>query len=140
MQERRNRFVVSAKLPSLNEYTRANRNHWATGGRMKAEIEEIIIWSIRCARNRGEVHPVHCPVHIEFVWHEKTRRRDPDNIFSAKKFLLDAMQTAGILEGDGQRHITGFTDWLVQDKADYVEVVIHESERWTSKQKTEVET
>ena len=50
------------------------------------------------------------PVAVCFEWHEKTRRRDLDNIASAKKFILDALQECGILEGDGQKQIIAFND------------------------------
>lgn len=38
---------------------------------------------------------------------------DIDNIASAKKFILDALQECGILEGDGQKQLVGFSDRFV---------------------------
>jgi len=49
-------------------------------------------------------------VFIEFEWFEPNRRRDPDNIAAAKKFVLDGLVEAGIIPGDSWRYIAGWQD------------------------------
>lgn len=51
-----------------------------------------------------------------FRWFEKNRQRDKDNIAFAKKFILDALQTAKILVNDGWSQIRYFHDEFEVDK------------------------
>lgn len=119
-----NGFIVKAKLPSLNEYIAACNNNRYGGGRFKREIEEVIGWGIKQAISAGKLKRTENPVIVHFVWHEKTKRRDADNIASAKKYILDAMQTFRIIPNDNRKYVKGFTDLIVDDTADYVEVTI----------------
>ena len=52
------------------------------------------------------------PCRIEFVWFEHGMRRDLDNIYSAKKYILDAMQAAGIIENDDRKHVHEIRDFI----------------------------
>lgn len=102
-----NFFEVEGKFPSLNEYTRACRAHWSKGAKMKQENERLACWYIQQAKLNGTLENVDGPVVIHFEWREKTRRRDPDNVYFAKKFVLDAMQRMGVLPNDNQKYIVG---------------------------------
>lgn len=100
-------FTVRFRLPGLNEYIHAVNINRYKGNALKREAQDGIGWAIKTAH----LKPVtKYPVFVNFEWHEKSRRRDLDNIASAKKFILDALQECGILEGDGQKQIIGFTD------------------------------
>ena len=120
-----NSFRVHQKLPGLNQYTSVNRRNKYEGARLKKDTETAICWAIKRARVAGECRQVHGPVRIRFTWYEATRRRDLDNIFSAKKFVLDAMQRMWIIYGDGQKYVTGTEDIFVLDKDEgvYVEIL-----------------
>lgn len=63
---------------------------------------------------------------IRFEWHEKTKRRDADNIASAKKFILDALVKKGVLTDDSRKYVKGFSDQIIDDKEDYVLVELVE--------------
>lgn len=95
---------INGKLPSLNEYIAACRTSPHVGAKLKQETEQLII--IQLAR----LKPITSPAIIHFTWHEKTRRRDKDNVAAGKKFILDAMQRAGKLVNDNNKYIAGFTD------------------------------
>jgi hypothetical protein len=41
---------------------------------------------------------------------------DPDNIAAGKKFLLDGLQAAGVISGDGWKQIASLEDRFVVDK------------------------
>lgn len=115
-------FTVNQKLPSLNDYIHALNINRYKGNALKRDTQDAIIAAIRLA---GEKPVEQYPVYISFVWHEKSRRRDLDNIASAKKFILDALQEASILSGDGQKQIKGFSDtFRVPDEWDGVDVLI----------------
>lgn len=124
-----NSFVINGKLPGLNEYTNACRSHWTRGAEMKREAEMLICWSIVLARRDGLLRDVKKPVRIRFDWTESTKRRDLDNIFSAKKYILDAMQRMGVIQGDGRKHIFGLQDEIHDGTTDGVKVTIIEDDK-----------
>ena len=121
-----NGFTVYAKLPSLNEYINACRTNRYKGAKLKEYTETIIAHGIMQAQTSGTLRPPKPPIRIAFTWHEKTRRRDADNIASAKKFILDAMQRCGVIPNDNRNIVVGFTDEIVDDSNDFVEVKIFE--------------
>lgn len=105
-------ITIHGELPGLNEYTAACRTNPLKGHRMKHDAEAMILPQL------AGVPPVVGPVRVACEWHTKDRRCDPDNIAFAKKYLLDAMVTAGVLAGDGRRHIVGFSDEFAVSKSD----------------------
>lgn len=128
MSERINGFTVYGRLPSLNDYINACRSHWSKGATLKRQTEEDIIWQIRGARNKGLLNPVSGPVAVSFEWHESDQRRDWDNIISAKKYILDAMQRAGIIPNDNRKTVVGLSDTLIDDTKDFVHVTMQAAE------------
>lgn len=104
------KLVIKAKLPSLNEYQDACRANKFRGAKMKADVDETIGWFIRSAMQKGLLKPTDKPCRYRFVWHERTYRRDPDNICSAKKFIFDALQKQGVIPKDSRKYVKGFTD------------------------------
>lgn len=107
-------FIIEGRLPALNDYVRANRAHKLKGNRMKSEAVEQVAWAIKLAH----LQPILKPVVVRFHWYEENKKRDLDNIAFARKFILDALQPCtpknvygqGILQGDGWKHVRGFTD------------------------------
>lgn len=118
MDEQENWFAIDGRLPSLNDYINACRSHWSKGAQMKANVETHIMWAIKFAKNHKHCREATGPVIIHFEWHEKDKRRDLDNIYSAKKYILDAMQKAGIIKNDDRRHVVGLYDTIVDDDKD----------------------
>lgn len=121
-----NGFNIPHKLPSFNEYQLACRSHWAVGSKMKKKVQQQIRAGIQQAAGNQELRPVQGACVVHFVWYEKTKRRDADNIASAKKFILDAMQEAGILPDDNRKYVKGFTDKIIDATFDGVRVDIEE--------------
>lgn len=122
----KNSFIIPQKLPSLNDYICKCRSSKYEGSRYKNQVEYGIKGAILAAQAKGELKPTSKPIFIFFHWHEKTKRRDADNIASAKKFILDAMQKMGIIPNDNRKFVKGFFDTIVDDKEDYVEVELVE--------------
>lgn len=100
-------FKIDEKLPSLNEYTKACRTNKFIGAKMKDETENLIWFYIKQQIKCGKITS---PVKIHFTWNEKNKKRDLDNICFAKKFILDALVKANVLEDDKQNYVVGFTD------------------------------
>ncbi len=63
---------------------------------------------------------------VSFEWHERTKKRDADNIASAKKFILDALVKCGVLVDDSRKYVKGFHDTIIDDSADFVRVELIE--------------
>lgn len=101
------KLVIYGRLDNLNDYTKACRTDPRVGNRMKKKNEEIIsgyiIQQMRGIRFDGRVY-------LHFAWIEPNRNRDLDNVCFAKKFILDALVSNGIIETDGWRGVSGFTD------------------------------
>lgn len=123
-----NEFVIEGRLPSLNDYTSANRSHWSKGAKLKRNVEADIIWQMRAARNKGTLRPPSRKIVLHIGWHESDQRRDVDNIVSAKKFILDAMQKAGIIPNDNRKWVAGVYDEIIDDTRDFVHVRLQEIE------------
>lgn len=123
---RSKRFFVHALLPTLNEYTKATRGNLYASAAMKKNAERIIMMEA-ISQLRG--WKTDKPVFLVFRWVERDKRRDHDNVAFAKKFVQDALVKAGVIPGDGWKHVTGFLDLFEIDKKNPgVEVCIVEVE------------
>lgn len=105
-------LFIPWKLPGLNEIIGMRGTGHHQYYRKKADIEEMI--HLECLAQH--IKPAKKPVMLRFQWQEPDRRRDKDNIAAGKKFILDGLVQAGILEGDGWKHILGWVDYFVVDK------------------------
>ena len=119
------RLVVPSPLPGLKYIAAERRNKYAAAG-MKRRAEAIV-----AAATRTQLKGVRLtgPVVMGYVWVEKNRRRDKDNVAFARKFVQDALVRCGVLRGDGWKEIAGFTDAFAVDRErPRVEVTLREVE------------
>jgi len=93
----------------LNSYIRAERANKYYSAKIKKEQTEMVGWIAKGLK----LTP---PLHITFNWFCKNKRKDPDNIAFAKKFILDGLVMVGVLTNDGWGEIAGFTDVFKVDK------------------------
>lgn len=97
-------LFIEGPLPGMNEIIAAAKG---SGGRgvayasMKRAWTDTV-WAL--AKSAGLRH-VPSPVAVSFIWFEEKRNRDVDNISAGAKFVLDGLVKAGVLEGDGQKHV-----------------------------------
>lgn len=119
-----NKFKINRKLPSLNDYVNVCRRNKYQAADYKSNIEESIGWDIRQALTKGELKPVtkQCDLYIEF--HEKTRRRDTDNIQSSTKFIQDAMVKQRILPNDNRKWVNQIYHKVIDSDEDCAYVYI----------------
>lgn len=104
-------YNIDGKLPSLNELiAKINRNRHV-GNKFKKETEYSIGWQLKTQHN-GKFERIG----MIFVWREPDNRRDDDNVASAHKYILDSMQSLGIIVGDGKKDIAGIEDVFILDK------------------------
>lgn len=67
------------------------------------------------------------PIFLIFEWHEKTHKRDLDNIAFGKKFILDSLVQFGKIENDNIKNVKGFKDLFLYDSQDFVKIEILEN-------------
>ena len=103
------------RFPTLNEYIDCERGSTIAAAAMKKKCTEQV--KEQCLLQ--QIQPVNGKVDLLFEWHSSTRH-DPDNVAFAKKFILDGLQAAGVLENDNRKFIGIMTDEIIQDDEDYV--------------------
>ena len=107
------RLWIDGCLPSLNEYIDECRSHPKKGGAFKKTWQNYVRQHIRSVK----IRPV-LQARFNFVWIEKNKRRDKDNISSfGRKIILDALVEENIIANDGWNHVVNWTDhFYVFDK------------------------
>lgn len=118
-------FRINEQLPSLNDYINKlkSSNGKRMGSMFKKRIDELCEAYMLPIKTKA-IEECKEPVIILFEWNEKSKRRDLDNVYSAKKYILDALQKIGILENDNYRHVKGVYDTVVYGQTDFVTVRI----------------
>lgn len=97
-----NKLIIPGRLDGLNEVIEANRTNKYAGNLIKKQNERIV----RVYARQQKLKPIDkYPLKVVIDWYEKDRRRDWDNVMSAKKFIFDGLQKAKVLKGDGQKYI-----------------------------------
>ena len=93
------------KLPGFNEMMYAAKKRGGFGGYalMKRNWTTKIIEVVQ----QQKLFPID-KIFLSMVWFEPTKRRDPDNIASFIKFILDGLQKAEIIKNDGWSQVLGW--------------------------------
>lgn len=121
------RLVIKTPLMSLNETIATAKNQSSTYSpysRQKREAEQTVALEISSQlktyqkkfpyMDKWAVPKGAC---FHFRWYAKNKRRDPDNIASACKFLFDAMIKQGCLANDNWEYIKFISHDFYVDKA-----------------------
>lgn len=120
------KFVIYGRLDGLNALIGANRSHWARGAKIK-QVNDRLVQDAVIADLRG--WKTVRPIRIRIDWYEQNIKRDPDNVFSAVKFILDGMVELGTIPDDGQKYVKGISHELHLDRKNpRVEVTIEEAD------------
>ena len=102
---------IAGEFTDLNKYIRAERaNKYAASAIKKKETQRVI------EACKGVATDFQYPVLIVFEWTTKDKRKDPDNVAFAKKFILDGLVKGGVLDGDSPKYIESFRDEFDVDK------------------------
>ena len=92
-------FVIPGRLPGLNDIIEACRKGKYVAARQKQDAENIIMFYARSLPKLKE------PVRLDYLWLEKARTRDWDNISGGQKFVQDALVKAHKIKNDGWSNI-----------------------------------
>ena len=117
----KNALRIECDFVYLNEYINKERQNKYVAAKIKEDLTNQVMYQClkrRWIRPKGKVDML-------FKWHVKGRH-DSDNIAFAKKFVLDGMVKAGILENDNPKWVRHLKDYIYHDvkkpNLDYVEV------------------
>ena len=121
------KFTIDGRLPSLNDYCKAERTGYHMANKMKHKYQTLISAYIR----RSRLKPIKYQVKIIYRFYEPNKRRDKDNISGlTHKFVQYALVESGILKDDGCDYVTWFTDEFYIDKKNpRIEVTMTEESR-----------
>lgn len=96
------KFEIHRRLPSLNDYIhKINQNRY-TGNKFKQDIQNEICWEIKAQLYGLRIKK---PVILNITWIEENKRRDVDNIYSAIKYIQDALVQMQVIKNDNSKHI-----------------------------------
>lgn len=107
-------FVISGRLPNLNDYTKACRANKFAGASMKKKAEATILSALEAQDIQATFGEQ--PVKVSIVWYEPNARRDFDNVVFSKKFILDALVKYGVLTNDSLKYVRKCEDEVLIDK------------------------
>lgn len=119
------KIIIPFTLPGMNELIGANRDSRYKGAGMKKYWQHRVEMVLK-----RKARPLREPVKIHWLWVEKDRRRDPDNVMAGgKKIILDAMVKTKMLRNDGWSNIeSGMDDdWAVDKTRPRIEIEIQEA-------------
>lgn len=96
------KFVIHKRLPSLNDYIhKINRNRYV-GNKFKQDVQESICWEIKTQLKDLKIEK---SIILYITWIEENKRRDVDNIYSAVKYIQDALVKMQIIKNDGKKYV-----------------------------------
>ena len=96
-----NELHIDYRLPGYNEAHNEARTHWSKAARTKKQYTDAISWLCKTQK----LEPVKGKVNIDILWGTYKDRRDPDNVYSGVKYILDGLVLGGVLEGDTKKYI-----------------------------------
>lgn len=118
------KIVIDGELTDLNNFINSQRANRFGGAALKKKNTQ------KCASYFAPIKAkkLKFPLTIHFYWYAPNKRKDPDNLAFAKKFILDGMQEAGLIKNDGWNEIKGFIDTFEIDKENpRIEVELEEA-------------
>jgi len=117
-----NKLVIPGQLPTMNTIINKSKTHWSNYKRMKDNYDAIVQYYAEQQRIKFFESTV-----LNITYYRKDKRTDPDNIAAAKKFIIDGLVSAGVLEDDGWAVVKGFNEtWEVDRENPRVEIELLE--------------
>lgn len=113
------RFEIPGTLPTLNQYVDKERANRFAAAAVKKQAQEQIL---SCIDDDAPRFPGY--VTVWFDWIRPDMRSDKDNVAFAKKFVLDALQEAGIITNDKWKLCTPYDRKFAVNKSNPRTVVL----------------
>ena len=113
-------FFLDFPLPTLNEMIRTARgNKYAAAAQKKKYTDRVameIIVQTECPHFEA--------ISLDITWIETKKKRDPDNVFSAAKFICDGIVAADIIDDDDRDHVASITNRIAVSDSRGVSVMV----------------
>ncbi|MBU5440388.1 hypothetical protein KQI42_20555 [Tissierella sp. MSJ-40] len=117
------KIVIPGEMPGMNEIVAAakkGRGKYQPYNDMKRENTELVSWASKKIPKKKRIF-------LDITWIAKNKRRDPDNIAAAVKFIWDGLVEAGVIPNDGWNENGGWANHFEVDKDNpRIEVVVKE--------------
>ena len=114
------KIVIEGEMPGMNKIIAAAKSHYGAYAKIKKENTESVAWVAKKIPKKERVY-------LDITWYCKNKRRDPDNIAGAIKFILDGLVEAGVIANDGWKENGGWSNKFEVDKENpRVEIIIEE--------------
>lgn len=105
------KLIITEELPDLNTEINNAKKHWSYYSKVKKQYTYLVAWQAKM-----QLKPVKEKSIFAFHWYMKNKRKDPDNIAFAKKYVLDGLVNAWIIEKDNWEFVGGLSDTFHLDK------------------------
>lgn len=89
-------------LPTLNDQINVARSNKYASATMKRKFDRKIFHEII---TQIDPIPHYSKISLDVIWIETKKKRDPDNVHSGIKFILDSIVKAGIINNDDRDHV-----------------------------------
>jgi hypothetical protein len=114
------KLIIQGRMTDANQFIAAVAVNRYAGGSIKKRETEKVAWLCK----EQKLVSTKNPVDLIFNWYCKNKKKDKDNIAFAKKFIIDGLQMAGVIQNDTWALINGFTDKFYLDENERIEVEI----------------
>lgn len=112
------KVTVPGKFPGMNDIVAAAKKHYACYSKMKRENTQLFSLVTR------NIPKVEGQADIIFTWNFKNKRRDPDNMMAAQKFILDGLVENGVLQNDTITYIHSINHSFNLSDSDSVQIEV----------------
>jgi Holliday junction resolvase RusA-like endonuclease len=99
-------FFLDFSLPTLNEMIRTARGNKFAAAAQKKKYTNMVAWEIMAQTPTVDFDAVS----LDITWVETKKKRDPDNVFAAAKFICDGIVAADVLEDDDRDRVASITN------------------------------
>ncbi len=111
-------FEIPGTLPTLNQYVNRERTNRFSAASLKRKTQDYIrAFILDAPKFPGQVT-------VWFDWIRPDMRSDKDNVAFAKKFVLDALQEAGVITKDSWKLCTPYDRKFAVNKSNPRTVVL----------------
>ena len=113
------RFTIHYRLPSLNEYLNKCKFNKHVAAQFKMLHDRRIYDEVK-----NQLHDLKITksVKLDITWIEENKKRDVDNVYSAVKYILDALVKAEVLQNDNAKRVKDISNKIIY--ADTSEVIV----------------
>ena len=118
------RLLIPGRLPCMNDLIAANRlNKYAGAGVKKKTQRQIVLILQTQVQGRKFTEKVN----IRIEYYEKDMRRDEDNVMSAAKFILDALQDIELIPNDNRKYVHLMQEVFTDRENPRIEIEVNEA-------------